>query len=61
MLHFGGKKEHLEALALIDETLDRPEGDWAVDAMEDVFPWDFLNGFCTSSLLRYWEMSLAMR
>jgi hypothetical protein len=41
LLHFGGPREQAEALALADETLRAPADEWALDVMDDVFPWDF--------------------
>jgi hypothetical protein len=45
MLHFGTDELVAEALALLDETLQFPAGAWRIDAMEDVFPWDFFPQF----------------
>jgi hypothetical protein len=45
MLHFGMGELVAEALALLDETLQLPTGAWRIDAMEDVFPWDFFPQF----------------
>jgi hypothetical protein len=41
LLHFGYHAEQKYAIDLIDETLRRPAEEWALDVMDDVFPWDF--------------------
>ena len=40
-LYFGTEAEKAEARTLLRETLCRPADRWQVDAMDDVFPWDF--------------------
>jgi hypothetical protein len=45
MLHFGFDEHVAEALTLLDETLHLPPSTWRIDAMEDVFPWDFFPQF----------------
>jgi hypothetical protein len=45
MLHFGSDELVAEALNLLDDTLRLPAGEWRIDAMEDVFPWDFFPQF----------------
>jgi tetratricopeptide (TPR) repeat protein len=45
MLHYGTPKFVSEALDLLDETLRIPPNHWQIDAMEDVFPWDFFPQF----------------
>jgi hypothetical protein len=45
MLHFGTPDLVTETLALLDETLGLPPSHWQIDAMEDVFPWDFFPQF----------------
>src|SRR5262249_49018840 len=41
LLHFGSTKQQAEGLALADKTLRTPAGEWSLDVMDDVFPWDF--------------------
>jgi hypothetical protein len=41
LLHFGTPALVSEALQLLGDTLSRPTDHWTVDAMEDVFPYDF--------------------
>ncbi len=43
--HLGTPEIASEVLPLLDETLGRPPQTWQVDAMEDVFPWDFFPAF----------------
>lgn len=45
MLHHGTPKLVTEALAMLDETLRLPPSEWQIDAMEDVFPWDYFPQF----------------
>ena len=45
MLHFGQARDILEALQIIEETVNMPVSSWHIDVMEDVFPWDFYNTF----------------
>ncbi|MHB1425993.1 MAG: glycosyltransferase family protein [Gemmataceae bacterium] len=45
MLHFGTPELVSEALELLNETLELPPSQWRIDAMEDVFPWDFFPQF----------------
>lgn len=41
MLHYGTPDLVSEALQWLDETLRLPPERWRIDALEDVFPWDF--------------------
>jgi hypothetical protein len=45
MLHFGTPELVSDGLDLLDETLSLPSSHWQIDAMEDVFPWDFFPHF----------------
>jgi len=40
-LHFGGPARVAQALASIDEVLQRPPSVWRIDPLDDVLPWDF--------------------
>jgi hypothetical protein len=41
MLHYGAPEAVSQALDLLAETVETPPGQWVIDVMEDVFPWDF--------------------
>ncbi|MCP4677879.1 MAG: hypothetical protein GY854_20645, partial [Deltaproteobacteria bacterium] len=44
-LHLGSPHHASEGLSLCKETLQKPETTWKIDAMEDVFPYDFFSQF----------------
>jgi tetratricopeptide (TPR) repeat protein len=44
-LHFGSPAVIAPGLQLAEETLRQPEFTWAIDVLEDVFPWDFFSTY----------------
>jgi hypothetical protein len=45
LLHFGGPKDVLRGIALLDDTLAHRVGRWQVDRLDDVLPWDFCSSW----------------